>query len=48
LLTYKSGIYKHNPNSKFLYKHIVRIVGFYDDLSTRYWIIANSWGDKWG
>jgi len=45
---YKSGIYRHSPNAKFLGKHSVKFVGYGVDEGVAYWIVANSWGPTWG
>jgi cathepsin B len=47
-LSYKSGIYRRGPSSKFLGGHAVKIVGWGVQDNTEYWIVANSWGEVWG
>ena len=50
-LSYKSGVYKRTSNN-VLGGHAVKIVGFgvEDGVENgdEYWIVANSWGPKWG
>ena len=50
---YKSGIYKH-VTGKMLGGHAIKVVGWgvknatATTNATNYWIVANSWGSKWG
>ncbi|KAK9505525.1 hypothetical protein O3M35_009561 [Rhynocoris fuscipes] len=46
LLTYKQ-VYKHVAG-KALGGHAIRILGWGEENSTPYWIIANSWNTDWG
>jgi cathepsin B len=49
-LSYNGGIYKKGPNATFLGGHAVKIIGWghEEETGTDYWIVANSWGNKWG
>jgi C1A family cysteine protease len=46
-MAYKSGIYKFTQG-KFLGGHAVKIIGWGTENGINYWIVANSWGTKWG
>lgn len=46
-MSYKSGIYKHTSGG-LLGGHAVKVVGWGTSGSTKYWIVANSWGSSWG
>jgi cathepsin B len=46
-LTYKSGVYKHTTGS-VLGGHAVKILGWGEENSTPYWLVANSWNEDWG
>jgi cathepsin B len=46
-LHYKSGIYKYTDGI-ILGGHAVKIVGWGKEGAVNYWIVANSWGPKWG
>merc|ERR1719167_1808911 len=51
---YTSGVYHHTGSpSERSASHSVRIIGWGVDSSlggtpTKYWLVANSWGDRWG
>lgn len=56
---YRTGVYRHTPTTKYLPAkfrrsgwHSVRIIGWGVDNSSRepikYWLCANSWGERWG
>jgi len=45
--SYKSGIY-HHVSGDVKGAHAVKIVGWGVYGGVKYWIIANSWGEKWG
>ena len=47
-INYKSGIYKKSAGAKFLGGHAVKIIGWGKEQDTEYWIVANSWAEKWG
>lgn len=47
LKTYKTGIYAHTTGVA-RGGHAIRIVGYGSEKGQPYWIIANTWGDKWG
>mmetsp|Transcript_16265 Transcript_16265/g.28092 ORF Transcript_16265/g.28092 Transcript_16265/m.28092 type:complete len:360 (+) Transcript_16265:63-1142(+) len=44
---YKAGVYQQT-SSDSLGGHAVKIVGWGKEKNVPYWLIANSWGDKWG
>ena len=44
---YKSGIYHHTSN-KAAGSHAVKIIGWGVEAGVNFWIVANSWGTKWG
>jgi cathepsin B len=46
-ISYKGGIYKKSSNRK-LGGHAVKVIGWGTENGTDYWIVANSWGTKWG
>jgi cathepsin B len=46
-MTYTSGIYIYKTGS-VLGGHAVKIVGWGIQGTTKYWIVANSWGTTWG
>ena len=46
-MSYKSGIYIYKSGS-VLGGHAVKIIGWGAQGSTKYWIVANSWGASWG
>jgi cathepsin B len=48
-MSYNGGIYRRSSDN-LLGGHAVKIVGWGKDESdgTEYWIVANSWGPKWG
>jgi cathepsin B len=45
--SYKSGIYVHTTGLG-VGGHSIKIVGWGTDQGTDYWIVANSWGSRWG
>eukprot|EP00937_MAST-01D_sp_MAST-1D-sp2_P006676 g6676.t1 len=44
---YKSGVYSHTT-AKALGGHAVEIVGYGTEGGKNYWLVKNSWNDKWG
>lgn len=46
-MSYKSGIYVKSSN-QLMGGHAVKIVGWGTENGTDYWVVANSWGGKWG
>lgn len=46
-LAYKSGVYHHVAGS-MIGSHAVKILGWGVENGVKYWLCANSWGNKWG
>lgn len=46
-LSYKSGVYQHKTGS-MLGGHAIKIMGWGEENSTPYWLVANSWNEDWG
>jgi len=46
-MNYQGGIYRRE-SSTVLGGHAVKVVGWGKEGDTEYWIVANSWGPKWG
>ncbi|XP_055348612.1 cathepsin B-like isoform X2 [Paramacrobiotus metropolitanus] len=46
-LSYKSGVYQHKSGAE-LGGHAVKILGWGEEDSTPYWLVANSWNPDWG
>jgi len=46
-MSYKGGVYKRQSSS-FLGGHAVKVVGWGKENGEEHWIVANSWGPKWG
>ena len=45
---YSSGVYQH-VTGDYLGGHAVKIIGWgVDDQNVKYWLIANSWNERWG
>mmetsp|Transcript_19950 Transcript_19950/g.23129 ORF Transcript_19950/g.23129 Transcript_19950/m.23129 type:complete len:300 (-) Transcript_19950:46-945(-) len=47
-MSYKEGIYQHTGEGDVIGGHAVKIVGWGKQDNTEFWILANSWGTKWG
>lgn len=45
---YKGGVIDIPPNKKSHINHAVLLTGYDRDVNGTYWIIQNSWGEKWG
>jgi C1A family cysteine protease len=45
---YRSGVYKHQSSAQVRGDHAVKLVGYGEEGSVKYWLAQNSWGDKWG
>jgi len=46
-MNYKSGVYKQT-SSQLMGGHAVKVVGWGVENGEEHWIVANSWGPKWG
>ena len=44
---YESGIYQHVTGS-YLGGHAIKIIGWGVENGVKYWLIANSWNERWG
>uniref|UniRef100_A0A1B6CAL6 Peptidase C1A papain C-terminal domain-containing protein n=2 Tax=Clastoptera arizonana TaxID=38151 RepID=A0A1B6CAL6_9HEMI len=44
---YKEGVYQHVTGKK-RGGHAVKIIGWGEENGVEYWLVANSWGPKWG
>jgi hypothetical protein len=44
----KNEIYEWNGQGPAIGGHAIRIVGWGEEKGKKYWIIANTWGKKWG
>ncbi|XP_038114094.1 cathepsin B-like [Culex quinquefasciatus] len=44
---YKSGVYRHVTGTTRGW-HVVRVIGWGVENGVKYWLIANSWGARWG
>lgn len=47
LYSYNSGIYRYVSGDK-LGGHAVRVIGYGVSNGVKYWLIANTWGTRWG
>lgn len=45
---YRSGVYKHQLDAKVRGDHAVKLIGWGEEGSVKYWLAQNSWGSKWG
>lgn len=41
------GVYTHTAG-KLVGRHAVKIIGYGTENGVKYWLIANSWGERWG
>lgn len=46
-LHYKSGVYNHTEGN-ILGHHAIKILGWGEENSCKYWLVANSWNQEWG
>ncbi|XP_030761778.1 uncharacterized protein LOC115886666 [Sitophilus oryzae] len=46
-VSYQSGIYQY-VNGSHVGEHAVKILGWGVENSVKYWLVANSWNEKWG
>jgi cathepsin B len=46
-MSYKGGIYVHKTGD-LLGGHAVKVIGYGAENGVEYWIVANSWTEKWG
>jgi len=45
---YRAGIYKHQSSAQVRGDHAVKLVGWGEEGSIKFWVAQNTWGDKWG
>jgi len=45
---YVSGVYKADKTTGLAGYHAVKLVGYGEQHSTKYWTVANSWATSWG
>jgi C1A family cysteine protease len=45
---YRSGVYQHKGTGTKRGTHAVKVIGWGEDGSLKYWIAQNSWGPEWG
>ena len=48
LFLYQAGVYTNTNTGPVLGQHAVRILGWGEEGGTKYWKVANSWGQHWG
>lgn len=48
ILTYSGGVYRVSKGEYPLGSHAVVIIGWGEENESQYWIVQNSWGEKWG
>lgn len=46
-MSYNGGIYEHKYGELQGY-HSVRLLGYGEEKGLKYWLVANSWGQRWG
>ncbi|XP_030767592.1 cathepsin B-like [Sitophilus oryzae] len=46
-ISYKSGIYQY-VSGDFAGSHVIKIIGWGVENDVKYWIVANSWNERWG
>lgn len=44
---YGSGVYQHKFGD-WAGNHAIKVIGYGEENGTKYWLVANSWGDYWG
>ena len=46
-MSYESGIYEPVA-TKSVGGHAVKVIGWGEEKGVQYWVVANSWGPRWG
>lgn len=47
MLPFSSGVYRHTSGAPGD-GHMVKVIGWGVEDGTDYWLVANSWNEKWG